>query len=247
MAAHGGLITVDDLKEYNAVEREAARPAPIAGYDIVTAPPPSSGGIGILQMLGVLEGTGYEKAGAGFGRDDPLHHRGDAPLLRRPQRASGRSRFRRRSRYRALIDPEYITKLRASIDPERATQQRFQYARGSSRLTRATRPRTFRSSTRTAMQSVVTYTLNGGYGSGVTAPGLGFLLNNEMDDFAAQARRSPNMYGLIQGEANAIQPGKTPLSSMTPTIVLQRRQAVPGRSARPAGRRIINSVLRGRS
>ena len=73
----------------------------------------------------------------------------------------------------------------------------------------------------------VTYTLNGGYGSGVTVPGLGFLLNNEMDDFAAKPG-APNMFGLVQGEANAIQPRKRPLSSMTPTIVTARRQAVSG-------------------
>jgi gamma-glutamyltranspeptidase/glutathione hydrolase len=87
----------------------------------------------------------------------------------------------------------------------------------------------------------LTYTLNGGYGSGVTAPGLGFLLNNEMDDFAAKPG-APNSYGLVQGEANAIQPGKRPLSSMTPTIVLRqgRLYLVAGS---PGGPRIISTVL----
>ena len=87
----------------------------------------------------------------------------------------------------------------------------------------------------------MTYTLNGGYGSGVTAPGLGFLLNNEMDDFAAKPG-SPNMFGLVQGEANAIQPAKRPLSSMTPTIITRDGKlfmVVGG----PGGGRIISSVL----
>ena len=79
----------------------------------------------------------------------------------------------------------------------------------------------------------VTYTLNGGYGNGITVPGLGFLLNNEMDDFSAKPG-TPNMFGLVQGETNAIAPGKRPLSSMTPTIVLEGRQAVHDR--RRAGR-----------
>ena len=88
----------------------------------------------------------------------------------------------------------------------------------------------------------MTYTLNGGYGSGVTAPGLGFLLNNEMDDFAAKPGEA-NMFGLIQGEANAIQPGKRPLSSMTPTIVLRDGKLFMAARA-PGGSRIINGVLR---
>ncbi len=81
----------------------------------------------------------------------------------------------------------------------------------------------------------VTYTLNGGYGSGVTVPGTAFLLNNEMDDFAAKPG-APNLFGLVQGEANAIQPRKRPLSSMTPTIVLRGRQASTWCSVRPAAR-----------
>ena len=80
----------------------------------------------------------------------------------------------------------------------------------------------------------LTYTINGGYGDGVTVPGLGFLLNNEMDDFAAKPGQ-PNMFGLVQGEANAIEPRKRPLSSMTPTIVLREGEAIPG--AGSAGRR----------
>ena len=99
MAEHGGLITLDDLKNYAVVERKPLDRR-YRGYDIITAPPPSSGGVGILQMLGVLEGTGYEKAGAGSAADHALHGRGHAPLLRRPRRVPGRSRFRARSRSR---------------------------------------------------------------------------------------------------------------------------------------------------
>jgi gamma-glutamyltranspeptidase/glutathione hydrolase len=118
-----------------------------------------------------------------------------------------------------MLDPAYIARLRASIDPERATP---------SDQVRPGKPEGYESMETTHYNVVdaegnavaVTYTLNGGYGSGVTVPGLGFLLNNEMDDFAAKPG-VPNMFGLIQGERNAIQPNKRPLSSMVPTMVLR--------------------------
>ena len=97
MKEHGGLITLEDLRNYKVIERK-----PLTGViprlHVITAPPPSSGGVGILQMLGMLEGTGFEKAGAGSGHRGPLHGRGHAPLFRRPRRVSGRSRFRARCR-----------------------------------------------------------------------------------------------------------------------------------------------------
>ncbi len=238
MAAHGGLITEADMKGYTVHER-ATLNGTYHGYTIVTAPPPSSGGVGILQMLGMLDGTGYEKAGAGSATvlhymteamrryfADRSEHLGDPDFVKVP--------------LTSLLAPKYIEKQRASIDPERATP--------SSQI-KAT-VFTGHESNETTHYSVadeegnvvsVTYTLNGGFGSKVTATGLGFLLNNEMDDFAPKPGEA-NMYGLVQGEFNAIAPGKTPLSSMTPTIVLKDGKPVLVVGS-PGGPTIINTVL----
>ena len=238
MAEHGGLITAADLKNYAVKERRPLTGS-YRGYSIVTLPPPSSGGVGILQMLGVLEGTGYEKAGAGSATAvhymteamrryfaDRSENLGDADFVKVP--LSG------------LLDPSYILKLRKSIDPERATPSSQVHAAAF----------TGRESAETTHYTIadgegniaaVTYTLNGSYGSKVTPASLGFLLNNEMDDFAPKPGEA-NMYGLIQGEANAIQPGKTPLSSMTPTIVLRDGKPYLAVGS-PGGPTIINTVL----
>jgi len=218
MARNGGLITLDDLKNYTAVER-----APLAGkyrgnYQILAAPPPSSGGVGILQMLGMLEGTGYEKTGAGSAA--ACHYLAEAM----------RRFFADRSEYMGdpdfvsvpvagMLDPAYISKLRAAIDPERATPS-SQIRPGHPEGAESLETTHYNVVDREGNAVAVTYTLNGGYGSGVTVPGLGFLLNNEMDDFAAKPGE-PNMFGLVQGERNAIQPNKRPLSSMAPAIVLR--------------------------
>jgi gamma-glutamyltranspeptidase/glutathione hydrolase len=238
MAAHGGLITVADLKGYTVHERATLTGA-YKGYTILTAPPPSSGGIGILQMLGMLDGTGYEKGGAGSASTvhymteamrryfaDRSEHLGDSDFFKVPTAS--------------LLDPKYIARRRDSIDPVRATP--------SSEIKAAVF--TGKESNETTHYTIadgegnivcVTYTLNGGFGSKVTATGLGFLLNNEMDDFAAKPG-VPNMYGLIQGESNSIAPGKTPLSAMTPTIVLKDGKPVLALGS-PGGPTIINSVL----
>src|SRR5262249_22957915 len=116
-----------------------------------------------------------------------------------------------------LLDPTYLAKLRGSIDPERATPSDA-VRPGRPAGTEHMETTHYSVVDREGSAVAVTYTLNGGYGNGVTVPGLGFLLNNEMDDFASKPG-TPNMFGLVQGEANAIQPGKRPLSSMTPTII----------------------------
>lgn len=238
MAAHGGLITLDDLKKYKAVERQPLT-GKYRGYDVITAPPPSAGGIGILQMMGMLEGSGYEKAGAGSAAAihyvaetmrrayaDRSQYLGDPDFVRVP--LSG------------LLDPAYIRQRRATIDPDHATP--------SARLLPGNPDR--KESTETTHYDVVdaegnavsvTYTLNGGFGNGITVPGAGFLLNNEMDDFAAQPG-VPNVFGLVQGEANAIQPGKRPLSSMTPTILARDGKFFLAVGA-PGGSRITTAVL----
>lgn len=238
MKANGGLITLADLKNYAVAERK-----PLTGryrdYDIIAAPPPSSGGIGILQMMGMLEGSGYEKAGAGSAAAthyvaevmrryyaDRSEYLGDPDFFHVP--VSG------------LLNKVYIAKLRAGIDPAKATPS-AQIRPGNAVDYEHTETTHFSIVDAEGNAVAMTYTLNGSFGSGVTAPGLGFLLNNEMDDFAAKPG-SPNMFGLVQGEANAIQPGKRPLSSMTPTIVLRRGKPYLVIGA-PGGSRIITGVM----
>jgi gamma-glutamyltranspeptidase/glutathione hydrolase len=218
MARNGGRITLADLKNYAAVERPPLTGKYRGAYEIVTAPPPSSGGIGLLQMLGMLEGTGYEKTGAGSAAT--YHYLAEAM----------RRFFADRSEYlgdpdfvkvpvAGMLDPAYLARLRAGIDPLRATPS-SQVRPGQPDGAGSLETTHYNVVDAEGNAVAVTYTLNGGYGSGVTAPGLGFLLNNEMDDFAARPGE-PNMFGLVQGERNAIQPGKRPLSCMTPTMVLR--------------------------
>ncbi len=238
MRAHGGLLTEQDLKEYKAIERVPLTGS-YHGTTVITAPPPSSGGVGILQMMGVLDGTDYARTGAGSARE--YHFLAEAM----------RRFFADRSEYlgdpefnkvpiSSLLNPRYIDSLRASIDPDRATP---------SAAVKPGNLAVYESSNTTHFSIVdaegnavsVTYTLNDSYGSGVTAAKLGFLLNDEMDDFAPKPGQ-PNGFGLIQGEINSIAPHKTPLSSMTPTILVKdgKLRAVLGT---PGGPTIINSVL----
>jgi gamma-glutamyltranspeptidase/glutathione hydrolase len=238
MEANGGLITLNDLKQYQAVERTPLR-GKYNGYEVITSPPPSSGGIGILQMLGMLEGSGYEKPGAGSAAT--IHYA--AEVMRRF--------YADRSEYfgdpdffkvpgSKLLDPRYIASRRASIDPLHSTPSQ-QIRAGNLAPYESTETTHFNVIDSDGNAVAVTYTLNGGYGNGVTVPGLGFLLNNEMDDFAAKPGEE-NMFHLIQGEANAIQPGKRPLSSMTPTILCRDGKVFMVLGA-PGGSRIINGVL----
>ncbi|HBY63781.1 MAG TPA: gamma-glutamyltransferase [Solibacterales bacterium] len=239
MKAHGGLITAEDLRRYAVVERKPLTGS-YKGHEIITAPPPSSGGIGILQMMGMLEGSGYEKHGAGSAA--ATHYVAEAM----------RRYYADRSEYIAdpdfyrvpvsgLLSKSYIAKLRETIDGERAS---------TSDAVRPGNPAAYEEKTETTHFSIVdaegnavalTYTINGGYGNGVTVPGLGFLLNNEMDDFSVKPG-VPNMFGLVQGEANRIEAKKRPLSSMTPTIVLKDGKLFLAIGA-PGGSRIITGVM----
>jgi gamma-glutamyltranspeptidase / glutathione hydrolase len=238
MKLHGGLITLEDLKRYRAIERKPLT-GKYKGYDIITAPPPSAGGWGLLQMLGVLEGSGYEKTGAGSA--ETIHFL--AETMRRY--------YADRSKYAAdpefvrvpvssLLDPGYIARLRASIDRSKATPSDAIQA-GDGLPKESTETTHYSVIDEEGNAVAVTYTINGGYGSGVTVPGLGFLLNNEMDDFTTQPG-TPNMFGMVQGEANAIQPGKRPVSSMTPTVVLKDGKVFLCYGG-PGGTRITTSVL----
>ena len=236
---HGGLITLADLKDYTVAERQPLTGS-YRGYDIITSPPPSSGGPGILQMLGVLEGSGYEKSGAGSAAE--LHFLAEAMRRYFADRAvsMGDPDFVKVS-LSSLLDPAYIAQLRKSIDPEHATPSSQIHAGGKPGGPESSQTTHYSIVDADGNAVAVTYTLNFGYGSGVTVPGLGFLLNDEMDDFAAKPGE-PNGFGLVQGEANAVQPRKRPLSSMTPTIVTRggKLELVLGT---PGGPTIINSVL----
>jgi gamma-glutamyltranspeptidase/glutathione hydrolase len=217
MKQNGGLITLSDLHDYRAVERRALE-GDYKGYHILTSPPPSSGGVGLLQMLGMLEATGYEKSGAGSARSyhylaevmrrfnaDRSEYFGDPDFVKNP--------------INALLDSAYIRARRATIDPERATPS-DQISPGLGLGSEGADTTHYSIVDEQGNVAAVTYTLNNGYGSGVTVPGAGFLLNDEMDDFAAKPG-TPNLYGLVQGERNSIAPGKRALSSMVPTIILK--------------------------
>ncbi len=236
MASHGGLITAEDLKAYRAVERR-----PLEGtfrdYQIITAPPPSTGGVGLLQMLNILEGSDYEKAGLGSAA--ATHYVAEA--MRRSY--ADRGEFLGDSDFvklplASLISKNYANQRRRTIDWQKATPSST-IGHGTPGPAESNETTHFSIVDAAGNAVAFTYTINGGYGSGVTLPGLGFLMNNEMDDFTVKPG-SPNMFGLIEGEANAIRPGKRPNSSMTPTIVLQKNQlflvlGAPGGSRIPTG------------
>jgi gamma-glutamyltranspeptidase/glutathione hydrolase len=238
MEKHGGILTMSDLAHYQAVERE-----PLTGsyrnYSLITAPPSSSGGITLLQMLGMLEGSGYEKSG--FGSAAELHY-----LTEVMSRA-----YADRNNYvgdpdfikvpiAGLLDREYLNKRRASIDPDHATPA-DQVGLGRPIGGESLETTHFSVVDAEGNAVAVTYTLNGGFGNGITVPGLGFLLNNEMDDFASQPG-TPNLFGLVQGEANSIAPNKRPVSSMAPTILLRDGKLFMTVGA-PGGGRIPTAVL----
>jgi gamma-glutamyltranspeptidase/glutathione hydrolase len=252
MQKGGGLITVDDLAQYEVKEREAVRGS-YRGYDIISAPPPSSGGTALIEILNILEGYDLAKY---RGRTTPAVHL----TLEAFRRAFfDRAEFMGDPDFSnipvaQLIDKRYGTAWRESINPAHVSvskdlirpaifSQLEQYA--AAHLP----PRAGAEPNHTTHYSVVdpdgnavatTTTLNDTLGSRVTAEALGFLMNDEMDDFAAKPG-APNMYGLIQGPANAIGPGKRPLSAMTPTIVLKDGKLFLVLGS-PGGPRIITTV-----
>lgn len=226
----GGLITAEDLAKYEVKEREPIR-GTYRGYEIISAPPPSSGGIVLVETLNMLEGFDLKRTGnrsaesihliseayrrAFFDRAEFL---GDPDFAKLP--------------VATLIDKRYATDWRESIITTHASSSKDLKRPEFNNLDRdaALRiPRAYVEPQNTTHYSVVdpdgtavavTTTLNDSFGSKVTLDGLGFLLNDEMDDFASK-QGVPNTYGLIQGPANAIAPGKRPLSAMTPTVVLK--------------------------
>ncbi len=235
--AHGGALTTADFAEYDI--REAA---PVScdyrGHAILSAPLPSSGGTILCEMLNVLSGWNLTAAGPGSARAvhlmaETMRHAyidrnsllGDPAFV--PDRSAG------------LLSPEHAAAIRAAIDPEKAS--------ASAALGPGLPPHESAETTHYSVADgegnavAVTYTLNGNFGAGVVAPGTGFLLNNEMDDFAVKPG-APNLFGLVQGKANAIAPGKRPLSSMTPTIIEKDGRPVLVLGS-PGGPRITTAVL----
>jgi len=239
MKAHNGLMTLDDLKNYQAKERTPVR-GTYRGYEIISMSPPSSGGAILLEILNILEG--YDLRAMGY--DSAAKYQVTTEAMRRA--------FADRAEYMGdadfvdvpvdtLIDKKYAEKRRESIDLTRASSSA---EIGHGQIAGKEPTETTHYTVVDADGNVVsnTYTINNGFGSAATVTGAGFLLNDEMDDFAAKPGE-PNMFGLIQGERNAVQPGKRPLSAMTPTIVL-RKDGTPWFAVGAAGGpTIITAVL----
>lgn len=233
-----GLISLEDLANYTVVEREAVTGS-YRGYDIAAMPPPSSGGVHLVQMLNILEG--WKLKPLGHNSADYLHR-----LIESMRRAyADRSEYLGDPDFNSvpvaeLTNKHYAKKLRAEIDLQKAT--RSSAVKPGLELPNES-PQTTHYSVWDKEGNVVsnTYTLNFSYGSGIAVSGAGFLLNNEMDDFSSKLG-VPNAYGLVGGEANAIEPRKRPLSSMTPVIVFKDGKPVLTTGS-PGGSTIINTVL----
>lgn len=232
-----GLITTADLAAYKALEREPVR-GRFRDFDIVATPPPSSGGVHIIQMLNILEG--YDLAALGHNSAAYLH------LLIESMKLA----YADRSRYLGdpdfvdvpvdlLTDKAYAARLRDSIGDRARPSSEIAPGSHMSGESSDTTHYTVADSQGNVVSN--TYTLNFSFGSHIAVPGTGMLLNNEMADFAA-APGQPNAYGLVEGEANAVAPRKRPLSSMTPTMVL--RDGRPWlATGSPGGSVIITTVL----
>jgi gamma-glutamyltranspeptidase / glutathione hydrolase len=239
MKRNNGLMTMEDLRGYVAKERAPVR-GNYRGYEIISMPPPSSGGAVLIEMLNILEGFDLQKLEASS--SDRYHLMAEAMRRAFADRAEymGDSDFVKVP-VAGLIDKAYASTLRGTINTDRAS---------TSAEVRAGRPAGYESDETThftvvdAQGNAVsnTYTLNNSYGSAAVAKGTGLLLNDEMDDFAAKPG-TPNMYGLIQGERNAVAPKKRPLSAMTPTIVLRKDGSLWFTVGSPGGPTIINTVL----
>lgn len=234
----GGKMTAEDMAAYKAVSREPVR-GTYRGYEVVSMPPPSSGGVHLIQILNTLEG--YPIGALGQNSSETLHLMAEAMKLA----------YADRSEY--LGDPDFVdVPVEALMSKEYAADMRDKISATFATPSEQIKPADLApyESDQTTHYSIIdkdgnaisnTYTINFSYGSGLVAEGTGVLMNNEMDDFSAKPG-VPNAYGLVGGDANAVQGGKRPLSSMTPTIVNKDGQVwlVTGS---PGGARIITTVL----
>ncbi|MDI3355070.1 gamma-glutamyltransferase [Pseudomonas sp. UYIF39] len=235
--ANKGIITQADLDKYKTREL-----APIEcdyrGYHVVSAPPPSSGGVVICEIMNILEG--YPMKDLGYHSAQGMHYQIEAMRHAYVDRNSylGDPDFVKNP-IDHLLDKNYATKIRTAIDPQKAGVSR--------ELKPGVAPHEGSNTTHYSIVDKwgnavsVTYTLNDWFGAGVMASKTGVILNDEMDDFTSKIG-VPNMYGLVQGEANAIAPGKAPLSSMSPTIVTKDGKVVMVVGT-PGGSRIITATL----
>ncbi|MGH6859169.1 MAG: gamma-glutamyltransferase [Phyllobacterium sp.] len=232
----GGVLAKADFEQYSVRELEPVK-CNYRGYDIVSSPPPSSGGVIICEILNILEG--YPLGYLGSGSAETVHAMIEA------------MRYAYVDRNASLGDPDFVENpVEKLLDKRYAKQIREKINPFKAGVSKDLTPKGFGESTETTHYSIiddegnavaVTYTLNGSFGAGVVAPGTGILLNNEMDDFTAKPG-VPNLYGLVQGEANAIQPRKTPLSSMSPTIISKDGKPFMVIGS-PGGARIITITL----
>jgi gamma-glutamyltranspeptidase/glutathione hydrolase len=238
MQAHGGIVTAEDLARYQPTVR-APLHGTYRGYEVITMPPPSSGGVALIEMLNMLEP--YDLKSMGWHSSQEVH-----TLVEVMRRAyADRAKFLGDTDFvavpvKGMISRAYAEQRRKDIDGAHASDSKVV---ASGEPGRHESPQTTHFTIIDPDGNVVasTYTLNESYGSAVTAPGAGFLLNDEMDDFTSKPG-VPNTYGLIQGEANAIVPHKRPLSSMTPTIVMKDGKVLLAVGS-PGGSTIINVVL----
>ena len=238
MKRGNGLITAEDLSKYEPTVREPLR-GTYRGYEVITMPPPSSGGTTLIAMLHMLEPHDLRAYGWHSARyihtvveamrrafADRAQYLGDPDFVKVP--------------VKSLIARGYAAERMKTFDPLHATNSR---TIGAGEANTYESPETTHFTVVDASGMVVTntYTLNDGYGAGLSVTGAGFILNNEMDDFTAKPG-VPNIYALIQGESNAIAPNKRPLSSMTPAIVLKDGKFAFAIGS-PGGPTIINTVL----
>jgi len=234
MAQHGGLIDKRDLANYRAIERKPVSGS-YRGYEVFSMPPPSSGGIHIVQILNILEN--FDLAKMGFGSADAMQVMAEAEKYAYADRSEylGDPDFVKVP-WQALTSKAYAKSLAEQIDVAKARPS-SEIKPGKLAPYESNQTTHFKDGNAVA----VTYTLNTTFGSGIVAGNSGILMNNEMDDFSAKPG-TPNVYGLVGGEANAVQPYKRPLSSMSPTIVAKdgKTWLVTGS---PGGSRIITTVL----
>ena len=237
MADNGGLITEEDLLKYEAVEREPIR-GTYRGYDIVSMPPPSSGGVVLVEMLNILEG--YDLSDMGHNSALYLHVLTESMRRAYADRAEhlGDPDFNEGMPLERLLDKDYASNLRGSIDMDQASKSD---PNGFAEPYESEETTHFSVVDKDGNMVSMTYTLEFGYGSGIVVEGGGYLLNNEMGDFNAVPGVT-NTRGLIGTAANLVAPEKRMLSSMTPTIVAKDGKPV-FTAGSPGGKTIINTTL----
>lgn len=235
--AGGGILAAEDFARYK-VREMAPVECDYRGYHIVSAPPPSSGGVVVCEILQIL--SGYDLHKAGFHSAEEVHLLVEAMRRAYADRPDLGDPDFVKNPVAGLTSPAHAAALRKTIDPERATPSAA--VRAATAAPHEGSNTTQYSVVDSAGNAVsVTYTLNNWFGAQLVAPGTGIVMNDEMDDFTSKPG-VPNMFGLIQGEANAIAPGKTPLSSMTPTIITKNGKLAMVIGS-PGGSRIITITL----